>query len=314
MKPRISVCQDVLRGIVLQGENIEDNFLRAYESQLEMICKRITSNDLIIYLPLSMVSHITLYLEQNFNERQAKKLIQKLLKIGNFNFDLDYSFVIKQITQINKKSSKVYFEDLINLVISHLLELDYIVSRYPNHLVNTIDSNSEIFKNFNTEIISIDSFENELRNKNNDCQSIYLSNKIFTFTPKDRVIALPIDSTPVDFAYSIHTEVGHMCFEAKVNKKNVDLNYKLKPRDVVEIIKGKEANPQIEWLKFVKTNIAKEKITHWHRQNKTYQGWECVKNSFGHNIQTYKRQLEYASSKIPGCKSLNDLAYKMAIR
>ena len=312
-KPRILLCQNILRGIILQEENIQDNFLETYKSELEIIYQRLTSHDLINYLPLPMVSYITLYLEHIFDNQKAKQLTQKILRVSNFDFDLDYDLVLKQVSQIKTISLRVNFIDLINLVVGQLLELDYIVSRYPNHLINTIDNNLEIFKSFNTDVVSIDLFEDELR-KNNHLKNICLSKTILTFTPKDRVIELPIDSTPVDFAYSIHTEIGHTCREAKVNKKNVDLNYKLKTRDVVEIIQGKEANPQIEWLKFIKTNIAKEKITHWHRQTKTNQGWECIRNTFGHNRQTYKRQLEYASSKIPGCKSLNDLAYKIGSR
>jgi len=84
--------------------------------------------------------------------------------------------------------------------------------------------------------------------------------EIYVFTPKKDVIKLPIDATPVDFAYRIHTEVGHRIRQAKVNGSIVPLDFKLKSGDVVEIITGKIANPKSDWLKFVKTSKARINI------------------------------------------------------
>ncbi|WP_457625931.1 RelA/SpoT family protein [Persephonella sp.] len=88
-----------------------------------------------------------------------------------------------------------------------------------------------------------------------------LSNEeIFVFTPKGDLIKLPFGATPVDFAYAIHTQVGHKTIGAKVNGKLVSLETKLKNGDVVEIITGKSIKPSRDWLKFVVTSKAKTNI------------------------------------------------------
>ncbi len=84
--------------------------------------------------------------------------------------------------------------------------------------------------------------------------------EIYVFTPKKDVIKLPLDATPIDFAYRIHTEVGHRVKQAKVNGSIVPLDFKLKSGDVVEIITGSHPNPKSDWLKFVKTSKARVNI------------------------------------------------------
>jgi GTP pyrophosphokinase len=94
----------------------------------------------------------------------------------------------------------------------------------------------------------------------------FFKNRIFTFTPKGDVKDLPEGATPLDFAYAIHTELGHTTRGAKVNGKIVPLDYELKNGDVVEIIKGKEKKPSFDWLKIVKTALAKKNINSWLRE------------------------------------------------
>jgi len=84
--------------------------------------------------------------------------------------------------------------------------------------------------------------------------------EVFVFTPKGDLVVLPKGSTPVDFAYKIHTEVGNHCAGAKVNGRIVPLNYELKSGDVVEIITNPNKTPSWEWLSFVKTPRARSKI------------------------------------------------------
>jgi len=83
---------------------------------------------------------------------------------------------------------------------------------------------------------------------------------IYVFTPKGDIKTLPVGATPVDFAYAIHTSVGHRCRSAKVNGKMVPLNYTLKSGDKVEIITGSEERPSRDWLNFVKTSKARHAI------------------------------------------------------
>jgi GTP diphosphokinase / guanosine-3',5'-bis(diphosphate) 3'-diphosphatase len=90
--------------------------------------------------------------------------------------------------------------------------------------------------------------------------------EVYCFTPKGEVITLPRDATPVDFAYAIHTEVGHRCTAAKVNNHIVPLRHKLKNGEVVEVVTSKDASPSRDWLAFVKTARAGSKIKHWIHQ------------------------------------------------
>ena len=84
--------------------------------------------------------------------------------------------------------------------------------------------------------------------------------EVFVFTPKGDLVVLPKGSTPIDFAYKIHTEIGNHCAGAKVNGRIVPLNYELKSGDVVEIITNPNKTPSYEWLSFVKTSKARNKI------------------------------------------------------
>ncbi len=87
--------------------------------------------------------------------------------------------------------------------------------------------------------------------------------EVYTFTPKGKVVVVPADATPVDFAYTIHTEVGHTCVGAKVNGRMVPLRAKLRTGDIVEIVTQKDHKPSRDWLTFVKSPRARNKIKHW---------------------------------------------------
>jgi GTP pyrophosphokinase len=86
---------------------------------------------------------------------------------------------------------------------------------------------------------------------------------VYVFTPKGMVKEMPLGSTPVDFAYAIHTQIGDHCVGAKVNGKIVPLKYQLSSGDTVEILTSPTQVPHKDWLKFVRTSRAKTKIKHW---------------------------------------------------
>jgi GTP diphosphokinase / guanosine-3',5'-bis(diphosphate) 3'-diphosphatase len=91
--------------------------------------------------------------------------------------------------------------------------------------------------------------------------------QVFVFTPRGDVKDLPAGATPLDFAYRIHTDVGHSCIGAKVNNRLVPLDYKLKNGDIVEIVTTKVAHgPSRDWLNIVQTGHAREKIRQWFKR------------------------------------------------
>jgi guanosine-3',5'-bis(diphosphate) 3'-pyrophosphohydrolase len=87
--------------------------------------------------------------------------------------------------------------------------------------------------------------------------------EVYTFTPKGKVVILPRDATPLDFAYTIHTDVGHTCVGAKVNGRMVPLRYHLHSGDIVEILTQPGHHPSRDWLATVKSSRARNKIKHW---------------------------------------------------
>ena len=87
--------------------------------------------------------------------------------------------------------------------------------------------------------------------------------ELYTFTPKGKVVVIPSEGTPIDFAYTIHTEVGHTCVGAKVNGRMAPLRTKLRTGDIVEIVTQKDHKPSRDWLTFVKSPRARNKIKHW---------------------------------------------------
>jgi len=87
--------------------------------------------------------------------------------------------------------------------------------------------------------------------------------EVYTFTPKGKVVILPREATPIDFAYTVHTEVGHSCVGAKVNGRIVPLRSKLHSGDIVEVMTQTGHNPSRDWLGIVKSSRARQKIKHW---------------------------------------------------
>jgi GTP pyrophosphokinase len=98
--------------------------------------------------------------------------------------------------------------------------------------------------------------------------------EVYTFSPKGRVVVLPRGATPVDFAYAIHTEVGHQCNGAKVNGAIVPLRHALANGDVIEILTQKGHEPSRDWLSFVNTSRARSKIRQWINLNERVQATE----------------------------------------
>ncbi|WP_204260274.1 RelA/SpoT family protein [Caloranaerobacter azorensis] len=136
------------------------------------------------------------------------------------------------------------------------------------------------------------------------------TNEVFVFTPKGDVISLPAGSTPIDFAYRVHTAIGNNCIGAKIDGRIVPLDYKLKNGNIVEILTSANSNgPSRDWLKFVKSSHAKSKIKQWFKKEERAQ-----------NINRGKEQIE-KEAKRQGFKLteilkedwLNEVASKLSL-
>ena len=136
----------------------------------------------------------------------------------------------------------------------------------------------------------------------------------YAFTPKGKVIVLPRDATPIDFAYAIHTEVGHHCVGAKVNGRIVPLKYKLRNGDIVEIQTRPNHTPSRDWLALVKTSRARDKIKHWINLAQRQRAVEIGKKLLEKEARKYEVSLkkvaeeEYQRAASDyGCAQVDDL-------
>src|SRR5271165_4565554 len=93
-------------------------------------------------------------------------------------------------------------------------------------------------------------------------------NQVFIFSPKGDVFSLSSAATPLDFAYQVHTDVGHHCVGAKVNGRIVPLDYQLRNGDICEILVNKSSRPSLDWLSIVRTSSAKHKIKQYFRKER----------------------------------------------
>jgi guanosine-3',5'-bis(diphosphate) 3'-pyrophosphohydrolase len=135
--------------------------------------------------------------------------------------------------------------------------------------------------------------------------------RVYVFTPRGDIIDLPAGSTPIDFAYHVHTEIGHRCRGAKINGKLVTLDYALKTGDQVEVLTAKQGGPSRDWLNtnlgLVKTPRAKSKIKQWFkwqdREQNLAQGKMMLEREFrrlgllDYDLEKLAREFDYHSSE-----------------
>ncbi len=115
--------------------------------------------------------------------------------------------------------------------------------------------------------------------------------EVYTFTPKGKVVVLPKDASPIDFAYSIHTEVGNTCVSAKVNGRIAPLRSKLRNGDIVEVVTQNGHTPSRDWLTFVKSSRARNKIKHWLNEHQRERAIDIGRKLLEREARKYKVSL-----------------------
>jgi guanosine-3',5'-bis(diphosphate) 3'-pyrophosphohydrolase len=127
------------------------------------------------------------------------------------------------------------------------------------------------YENKLTWLRSLLEWQNDMRDSRAFMENLKLDlfeNQVFIFSPKGDVYSLPAAATPLDFAYQVHTDVGHRCVGVKVNGKIVPLDYQLRNGDICEVLVNKSARPSLDWLSVVRTSGAKHKIKQWFRKER----------------------------------------------
>jgi GTP pyrophosphokinase len=121
--------------------------------------------------------------------------------------------------------------------------------------------------------------------------------EVYTFTPKGKVVVLPKDASPIDFAYAVHTEVGNTTVGAKVNNRIVPLRTKLRNGDIVEITTQPGHAPSRDWLSFTKSSRARNKIKHWINEHQRERAIEIGKKLLEREARKYKLPLSRFDEK-----------------
>ncbi|NQU17634.1 MAG: bifunctional (p)ppGpp synthetase/guanosine-3',5'-bis(diphosphate) 3'-pyrophosphohydrolase [Candidatus Saganbacteria bacterium] len=113
--------------------------------------------------------------------------------------------------------------------------------------------------------------QSELKDAKDIMESLKIdlfTDEVFVYTPKGNVFQLPVRATPIDFAYHVHTQVGHRACGAKINGRIVPLDHQLQNGDIIEIMTGKTDAPSLDWLNFVKTSSARTRIKSWLKKHR----------------------------------------------
>ncbi len=135
--------------------------------------------------------------------------------------------------------------------------------------------------------------------------------EVFVFTPKGEVKNLSAGSTPLDFAYAVHTDVGHSCVGAKVNGAIVPLHYQLRSGDIVEVLTAKQKRaPSLDWLKLVRTNRARNKIRAWFKEERR----EDAERDGREGLDEALRKRGVPMQKMAGSPLLADVIREMGFR
>jgi guanosine-3',5'-bis(diphosphate) 3'-pyrophosphohydrolase len=135
--------------------------------------------------------------------------------------------------------------------------------------------------------------------------------EVFVFTPKGEVKNLSAGSTPLDFAYAVHTDVGHSCVGAKVNGSIVPLHYQLRSGDIVEVLTAKQKRgPSLDWLKLVRTNRARNKIRSWFKEERR----EDAERDGREKLDEALRTRGIPMQKLSGSALLADVIREMGFR
>ena len=305
---KLFCCYNILLDLASKpGWDGDDHDLEERTSNLEKLQNLIESGEISLYVPQEQISLIHLLSNEDLGIQQARLIIQKILELGTSNIDVDYDQILEQANSLDYPDDGELFEGTC-LIAAQELKADVILARFPHKLSQIVTLNSKDFSNFDIPILNLNScieLLSENPRKFNQNEEI-----IYTFTPEHRIIKLPNGATPIDFAYALHTNMGNKCVKAFVDGVEYPLDKSLNSGNTVEIIKGSEVNPNPEWLKFVRTTLAKKRIQRSLKYRHQAQGWLIIKQEIGKTVRSYKKKLEHAAQRL-NCKNVNELAVKI---
>ena len=156
--------------------------------------------------------------------------------------------------------------------------------RYKEKGSQKADSASDVQFSWMRKLVEYNNDSSNAEDYVNSVKLDLFSDQVFAFTPNGDVLDLPKDATPLDFAYRIHSDVGHKTVGALINGRIAQLDSKLKNGDIVEILTSKVSAPKLGWLNFVVTKQASSKIRQWFKKNKREDHIELGKSTIEHEL------------------------------
>ena len=301
-------CPNTLIDLVLKPgwDNDYEDFDRRQEA-ITRLKELLESEQLILYLPTIVTATVHMVVGLRFGKTQAHSVLQQVLKLGASSLRVDHQRILEEASHLIIDQAQLELYEAALLSYANSLKADAILTRQPHLLKQLITLKKAELSSFNILILQTAAFIQG--GAHYSLQDGSTGQWIYTLTPHYTPIRLPYHSTPIDFAYKIHTDVGNQCVGAKVNGVAASLNQPLNAYDVVEIIRGKRANPDPDWLKFVATRYAKKAIQRGVRRAQIEQGWQTIRLSFEGNIRDYKHKLECLARRQN--RTLNDLVCKV---
>jgi GTP pyrophosphokinase len=152
-----------------------------------------------------------------------------------------------------------------------------------------------------TWLRSLLEWQNDMRDSRAFMENLKLDlfeNQVFVFSPKGDVYPLQAAASPLDFAYQVHTEIGHHCVGAKVNGKIVPIDYQLKNGDICEVLINKSSRPSLDWLAIVRTSGARHKIKQWFRKDRKHENVVVGQESLEHELARQHLRPDLARGEI----------------
>ena len=300
-------CLETLIDLVLgPGWNNDYRDFDKRQVGIERLRELIESEQILLYIPSILIAAVHTAVSVEHGIGQAHRVVQKLIHMSS-NVEIDAERVLEQTNKILLGSEDgLDFHEGILLPYASALQADAIVARRPqdlNALSGVAPQNGLL--TCEIPVLSLNAILALFAQRG----CFHGSETVFVMTPRHRVIRLPRGSTPIDFAYKIHSELGDRCERALVNDVEVPLHTKLRTGDVVRIEEGNRSAPDLAWLQFVQTRLARKLIRRGLKRSQRNKGWEKIKELLGHDIRPYRHKLQHVAQRLN--LSLNQLVIKV---
>ena len=255
-----------------------------------------------------LIAAIHTVIQARYGGGQASRVVLEVLRISSRSSDMDVERILEQTNArllISEDSEdSLDFHEAILVPYASALGADAVIARRPHFLGELCGHENEPLS-CEVPILKLTSVFSFLSQQ----ERFHKEETILVMTPGNRIIRLPKGATPLDFAYKVHTDLGDNCERIFVNDIEVPLNTELRTGNVVRVETGNRSNPDLEWLKFVKTHAAKKGIRRGRRRFQLQMGWEAIKQALGTDVRIYHRKLEYVAQTLG--QKINQLVIKV---